>query len=1083
YGANGDNDNSNSKVSGANDNHNDTDQYEKYFTISAAHQHDEHHINSNSGYRKQRRSDEQVSASNNVDEQQQQRSSKPVPVRVPNQIMLGAGSPRMGRRHSDSTPYRMSSASPTATPSPTPSNVTNLVGGGERPSSALPATGRAINNSSSATYGGAGPNSQTVPQFVIGATDIGGSAELPTVPTVAPPSELEQNNVMQAFDVAARMPFDVTGPEWAAWRLYAGHRRRQPLTPLAANLVDSQAAAATCGADASGTTQGGAVHSMLGSGAVSDAISAAYTSLRQRPSFSGLSAALTGGSSLNSATGNSTTGATDNTMSQQFASDSTPAATSALSSSPSEKRCTEATLLLTIEQEIAQRIQLQWAHMRASNGRISAPERVTLWAFDKRPNDAQQQQQSMSEQLISVGGVTAETGGAGAATAAEQQVHTISSISRHNSDRVRAILANARQLKGKERKSAIEILRCGAANMDKWRHLKMVHVVRSLEESSDALAFVSEPLACSLDTLLATMRRCGAAADNSSPYYANAQQQHQCQCLTPFELKYGLLQLTEALLYLHYSCRVIHRNVCPASVLINERRTWKLAGLEFALKCTDGPSDATVPRPCPAYNVKGGRVMQPETNFCAPEVFLTNTCSAQSDMFALGLLIGALFSAFGLAGHSASASASSSTDDRSHQLSLASTHLADQENTQAALMIQCNGNPAIYLKQLEQLNVAIPRVMPHVPTTLREPLRALLDVDASRRPTSESFSMVNYFSDDGVHALQYLDMIEQQDSVHKSNYYYNLTGVLPSIPKRMWWAHILASILSECLKHELHAATVEPLVWMVREASAPEYAQILLPFIKILFVMPKSVQTHVALLENFCSLHNCTSSSTLSLTSCTLSGGDTEMLQLKSRTKTSTERKREKRKKLNQDHSTGPIDSRYSIQRDFNDNHATMINNDSITTMLNAAATTTTTSSLISNSSLDDDDELDNDFDDDDELDYHDDDDERLMNANQVPTSANFGSNSADQLTAPRVKQLKVELDVELAETMLVALDSPVDQIQAAALKACAWVAPHLSTCTLAKARVVPKVRAAFEANIDNTSVSFCSPPPILPLD
>lgn len=43
--------------------------------------------------------------------------------------------------------------------------------------------------------------------------------------------------------------------------------------------------------------------------------------------------------------------------------------------------------------------------------------------------------------------------------------------------------------------------------------------------------------------------------------------------------------MTEALVYLHYTCKVIHRNISPQSILINKKGTWKLAGLEFVEKC------------------------------------------------------------------------------------------------------------------------------------------------------------------------------------------------------------------------------------------------------------------------------------------------------------------------------------------------------------------------------------------------------------------------------------------------------------------------------------------------------------------
>ena len=66
-----------------------------------------------------------------------------------------------------------------------------------------------------------------------------------------------------------------------------------------------------------------------------------------------------------------------------------------------------------------------------------------------------------------------------------------------------------------------------------------------------------------------------------------------CQTSYLNDLKFNnlmkfILKLTEALLYLHYSCKLIHRNVCPQSVLINKKGSWKLAGLEFTEKCADG---------------------------------------------------------------------------------------------------------------------------------------------------------------------------------------------------------------------------------------------------------------------------------------------------------------------------------------------------------------------------------------------------------------------------------------------------------------------------------------------------------------
>ena len=40
-------------------------------------------------------------------------------------------------------------------------------------------------------------------------------------------------------------------------------------------------------------------------------------------------------------------------------------------------------------------------------------------------------------------------------------------------------------------------------------------------------------------------------------------------------------QLTEALGFLHNSCRYIHRNITPSAVYITKSGNWKLAGMEF----------------------------------------------------------------------------------------------------------------------------------------------------------------------------------------------------------------------------------------------------------------------------------------------------------------------------------------------------------------------------------------------------------------------------------------------------------------------------------------------------------------------
>ena len=49
----------------------------------------------------------------------------------------------------------------------------------------------------------------------------------------------------------------------------------------------------------------------------------------------------------------------------------------------------------------------------------------------------------------------------------------------------------------------------------------------------------------------------------------------------------AFIQVIEALTYLQYNCNIIHRNICPQSILINAKGTWKLAGFHFYEKCAE----------------------------------------------------------------------------------------------------------------------------------------------------------------------------------------------------------------------------------------------------------------------------------------------------------------------------------------------------------------------------------------------------------------------------------------------------------------------------------------------------------------
>jgi len=60
--------------------------------------------------------------------------------------------------------------------------------------------------------------------------------------------------------------------------------------------------------------------------------------------------------------------------------------------------------------------------------------------------------------------------------------------------------------------------------------------------------------------------------------------------LLEVEIRHGLFELSEALVFLHSDAKMLHSNLNPSSIIINEKGSWKLAGFDFcvASQSTDG---------------------------------------------------------------------------------------------------------------------------------------------------------------------------------------------------------------------------------------------------------------------------------------------------------------------------------------------------------------------------------------------------------------------------------------------------------------------------------------------------------------
>ncbi|XP_011314045.1 SCY1-like protein 2 isoform X2 [Fopius arisanus] len=380
--------------------------------------------------------------------------------------------------------------------------------------------------------------------------------------------------------------------------------------------------------------------------------------------------------------------------------------------------------------------------------------------------------------------------------------------------------------KPKHKEHVTDILRRCPKNLEEFRHPKFLHVIHPVKECSETLAFATEPVLGSLANVLAYVEQQAASNPNSTAHNANyhtGQNPHQHPPghrpvlikkyeMLAMEIKYGLLQITEALSSLHCSYKVMHRNVCPSSIIITKKGTWKLCGLEFIERTTD--ENGLDPVPCNPWTHKASKTVQPNLDYIAPEIQLRKICSIRSDMYSLGMVIAAIYN-----------------DGKS--------------------LIQANHSTSDYIKQVENLNEQVENILPRVPMPLHEAVSRLLCKEPEARPIAKHLSLIKYFSDPSVYALQFLDVINMKDPNQKSHFYKNtLKEVLPFIPLKLWYQHIWPYLQAESKSQEVFASVLQPMLFIIQQSPLEDYQNIILPSFKELFSTPRSIQGTVVLLEN-----------------------------------------------------------------------------------------------------------------------------------------------------------------------------------------------------------------------------------------
>ncbi|XP_037616462.1 SCY1-like protein 2 isoform X2 [Sebastes umbrosus] len=354
-----------------------------------------------------------------------------------------------------------------------------------------------------------------------------------------------------------------------------------------------------------------------------------------------------------------------------------------------------------------------------------------------------------------------------------------------------------------EKDQIVDSLKKGVQQLTRLRHPRLLTVQHPLEESRDCLAFCTEPVFASLSNVLGQWENLPSPVPSDIKEYK----------LYDVETKYGLLQISEGLSFLHSGVKMVHGNLSPENIILNKSGAWKIMGFDFSISSTN-PSDTELKYTCKEWEPNLPPLCLPNPEYLAPEYILSVSCDAASDMYSLGVVMHAVFN-------------------------------------EGKPVFKVNKHDIFksFSRQLDQLSSISPAVLNKIPEEVREHVKMLLSVTPNVRPDADQMTKIPFFDDVGAVTLQYFDSLFQRDNLQKSQFYKGLPKVLPKLPKRVVVYRILPALTSEFVNPDMVPFVLPNVLLIAEECTKEEYVRLIMPDLTPVFKQQEPIQILLIFLQ------------------------------------------------------------------------------------------------------------------------------------------------------------------------------------------------------------------------------------------
>ncbi|KAM6437680.1 SCY1-like protein 2 isoform 2-T2 [Liasis olivaceus] len=354
-----------------------------------------------------------------------------------------------------------------------------------------------------------------------------------------------------------------------------------------------------------------------------------------------------------------------------------------------------------------------------------------------------------------------------------------------------------------EKDQIIDCLKRGVQQLTRLRHPRLLTVQHPLEESRDCLAFCTEPVSASLANIL------GSWDNLPSPLPSDIKEYN----LYDVEMKYGLLQVSEGLSFLHSSVKMVHGNLTPENIILNKSGAWKIMGFDFCIQSIN-PSEQEPKFSSKEWDPNLPSLCLPNPQYLAPEYILSVSCETASDMYSLGAIMYAVFN-----------------------------------NGKPIFEVNKQDIYKSFSRQLDQLSRLSSSNLQNIPEDVREHVKLLLNVTPAVRPDADQMTKIPFFDDVGAMTLQYFDSLFQRDNLQKSQFFKGLPKVLPKLPKRVIVQRILPCLTSEFVNPDMVPFVLPNVLLIAEECTKEEYIKLILPDLSPVFKQQEPIQILLIFLQ------------------------------------------------------------------------------------------------------------------------------------------------------------------------------------------------------------------------------------------